>query len=299
MSWYSRVKKKVVFFTGDIHLLHSFPWVTWSIHRHYVDLGEIQEGMSEISHGDIGIHRDWGYLSNKFIPGFMKHGWIHVEDNYLNNPMIVEAVSEGVVCRSAYYPMYSDYTIILSPKGVTDKDRRGACLKAKKIVGVEYDYDFKFDIDSEIKYYQGQNTDEALNDLKIAGENLSDGYDTKFSCTEVCAYSWWHQREKLNIKRKKFKNKLGQSMDIIAADDFLNDAWEIKWMSASVDPDSSKKYRLHEAGMDIIADFRRQNPVKMRVWTNLGESGASQAEKLKKQEENAEAEKPEQSSESV
>lgn len=273
MTWISRLKKKVVFWAGDTHLLHKFPWLSWSIHRYNVDLGEISECMSEIRHGDIGLHRDWGYMSNLFIPGFMKHGWIHVEDNEKQNPMIVEAISEGVVCRSSYYPMYSDYTIILSPKNVTEAERRGACKKAKSIVGVEYDYDFKFNIEHELDHYSGENKVEAKEDLKIANKALTTGYDTKFSCTEVCAYSWWHMREQLGIKRKPYKPLIGRTMPIITADDFIHESWEIKWMSSSITADSAKKLKLHDEGIEMIANFRAKHPIKKRVWINLVDSG--------------------------
>ncbi len=273
MGFFNTVKRKVVFFAGDLHKLHAFPWLTWSIHRHQVDLGEVQEVMSGIKHGDIGLHRDWGYLSNLFIPGFMKHGWIHVEDNSLNNPMVVEAISEGVVCRSSYYPMYSDYTIILSPKGVTDKDRKGACSKAKRIVGVKYDHDFNFEIDKELEYYQGTDKERAKKDLEYGKEHLNTGFDKTFSCTEVCAYSWWHQKETLNIKHKDYKTFYGKKMQIITADDFVNSGWEIKWMSESVNADIAKKLKAPEEAIQLIADYRQKNKAVKRTWINYEGSG--------------------------
>ena len=69
--------------------------------------------------------------------------------------MVVEAVSEGVIHRSAIYPLYSDYAIILRPRKVDYKSRRGACKKAKGIVGTRYDHNFQFDIEEELKHYKG------------------------------------------------------------------------------------------------------------------------------------------------
>ena len=250
MSFFNDAWREIVFFLGNIRRLHSFPWVTWSKHEHYVGYDEIMEVLPIIKYGDIGIHRDWGYLSNIGIPGFMKHAWIHVDDG-LQNPKIVEAISEGVLKRNPIYPIFSDYTIILSPKGVTDEERKGACKKANGIVGVQYDINFKFDIEEELKYYTGRNKDEAAQDLN-QGQTLIRKYDYAFSCTEVVGYSWWHKREELGIYRKKRMGK-----NVITADDFLNRSWEIKWMSKSVTTDSAKSLGLHKEGLSLIEEFSR------------------------------------------
>jgi len=241
--------KKLVFLAGDIRRLNCFPWVTWSVHKHKVCLGEILEILPELKFGDVGLHRDWGYLSNVAIPGFMKHGWIHVSSGE-NPPMIVEAISEGVVMRSAVYPMYSDYTIILEPKNVLDRERKGACKKARRIVGENYDVDFKFDIEAEINYYNGKEIDAAKGDLS-EGEKRLKKYDPAFSCTEVCSYAWWHKREELRLYRKPRRGK-----NVIIADDFLNNSWKIKWMSESVNVDVAKKLDLHEEGLAMIEAFK-------------------------------------------
>ena len=240
--------KKIVFLAGDIRRLNCFPWVTWSVHKHKVCLGEILEILPELKFGDVGLHRDWGYLSNVAIPGFMKHGWIHVSSGE-NPPMIVEAISEGVVLRSALYPMYSDYTVILEPKDVLDRERKGACKKARNIVGENYDVDFKFDIEEEINYYKGTELDAAKCDLS-EGEKRLKKYDPAFSCTEVCSYAWWHKREELRLYRKPRRGK-----NVIIADDFLNNSWKIKWMSQSVNVDVAAKLGLHEEGLAMIEAF--------------------------------------------
>lgn len=240
--------KKLVFLAGDIRRLNCFPWVTWSVHRHKVCLGEILEVLPELKFGDIGLHRDWGYLSNVAIPGFMKHGWIHVSSGE-NPPMIVEAVSEGVLLRSALYPMYSDYTIILEPKNALDRERKGACKKARSIVGEKYDVNFHFDIEDEINYYKGARVDEAKGDLS-EGEKRLKKYDPAFSCTEVCSYAWWHKREDLRLYRKPRRGK-----NVIIADDFLNNSWKIKWLSSSITVDVAVKYGLHEEGVSMIESF--------------------------------------------
>ncbi|MCM8540809.1 MAG: hypothetical protein NE328_11090 [Lentisphaeraceae bacterium] len=240
--------KKAVFLAGDIRRLNTFPWVTWSINNHKVCLGEVLEALPLIKYGDIGLHRDWGYLSNVAIPGFMKHGWIHVSSGD-KKPMVVEAISEGVVHRSALYPMYSDYTIILEPKDVIDEERKGACKKAKSIVGEKYDVNFHFDIEDEIAHYNGLLKDEAITSLE-EGEKRLKKFDPAFSCTEVCSYAWWHKREHLRLFRKPRRGK-----NVILADDFLNNSWRIKWMSKSVTVEDAVKYGLHEEGVSMIENF--------------------------------------------
>jgi len=240
--------RNLVFFVGDIRRLHAFPWVTWSVHEHKVDYDEVLEVLPLIQYGDVGIHRDAGYLSNIAIPGFMKHGWIHVKDG-LEIPAIVEAISEGVIQRNAMYPIFSDFTIILSPKNVSDLERKGACKKAKFMLGQKYDVNFEFDIENNIKYYKGENVEKAEEHLRLGEENLK-SFDGAFSCTELVSYSWWHKRDDLRLFRKKSRGK-----SVILADDFLNDGWEIKWMSQSVSIESAKKMGLHEEGLLMIEEY--------------------------------------------
>lgn len=253
MGIFQDIYRKLVFFVGDIKKLNSFPWVTWATHEHLIDYDEVLEVLPLIQYGDVGLHRDIGYLSNVAIPGFMKHAWLHTEDG-IEKPQIVEAISEGVVKRNAIYPIFSDYTIILSPKEVTDKERGGACIKANQIVGVKYDVNFKFDIEAELKYYTGRDTEGATRDLKQA-ETYIKHYDAAFSCTEVVSYSWWHKREQLRLFRKKARGK-----EVILADDFINGGWEIKWMSRSVTPDAARKLKLHEEGIGMIEEYRSRHP---------------------------------------
>lgn len=248
MLFFDKLWRKIVFFIGDIRRLDKFPWVTWAVHEHGVGYDEILAALPLIKYGDVGIHRDAGYLSNIAIPGFMKHGWIHTRDG-LDNPQIVEATSDGVLGKSALYPMFSDFTIILEPKGVSDDERKGACKKANGVIGAEYDVDFRFDIESELQYYQGKDRDGAINDL-IEGEAFLRRYDHAFSCTELVSYSWWHKREDLRLYRKKSRGK-----SVILADDFLNGGWSIKWASKSVTVEAAQRYGLHEEGIAMIESY--------------------------------------------
>jgi len=245
--------RALVFFSGDIRRLHAFPWFTWSKHEHAVTHREVLKALPSIQFGDVGLHRDWGYLSNVAIPGFMKHAWIHVQDGSVE-PEIVEAISEGVIQRSPVYPMHSDYAIILTPSdeaNVTDEERKGACLKAKQIVGEAYDHRFEFDIEAELAHYQGQDRDEACQHLQ-EGNTWLRAFDHAFSCTEAVSYAWWHRREALGIQRTRRFRK-----SVILADTFLNRGWKIKWASRSVTTDDARKYGLGDEGIALIEDYRK------------------------------------------
>jgi|SaaInlV_165m_DNA_1040744.scaffolds.fasta_scaffold30864_2 hypothetical protein len=264
MNIFEKLYRNAVFFIGDVKRLDSFPWITWASNKHKVHFEELLEALPLIRHGDVGIHRDEGYLSNIAIPGFMKHAWIHTDDCFAekgtisvkssddlanNSPMIVEAISEGVVYRSALYPMYSDYAIILRPLEVSTKSCRGACKKAKGIIGTRYDHNFKFDIENELIYYNGADVSKAKEELGAGLEHMQK-YDHGFSCTEVVSYAWWHEREKLRLYREKSRGK-----DIILADSFLNGGFEIVWMSKSITVDCAKKMGLHEEGIEMIKKY--------------------------------------------
>lgn len=240
---------KAVFLAGKIRKINHFPWVTWDVHQHRVKMDEIFEALPLIQYGDIGLHRDEGYLSNVAIPGCFKHTWIHT-DHGIEKPQVVEALAEGVTYRNAVYPMYSDYSIILRPKGVSYLDRRGACRKAKGIVGSRYDADFSFDIEKEMMFYDGEDQSGAIDHLGEA-TNYMRKFDHAFSCTEVCAYSWWHKREELGIYREMARGK-----NVILADTFLNNGWKVVWASESVTVDSVAKMGLSEEGVEMIRAFR-------------------------------------------
>ena len=237
---------------GDLHYVNGFPWFSYAHRKHKVHMDEILEALKLVTHGDVGLHRDSGYLSNLFIPGFMKHAWIHTKDQHhpTDPNTIVEAISEGVVERNAVYPLLSDYSVILEPLGVTDEDRKGACLKATRIVGESYDFDFEFDIEAELKFYKGGDKQTAAHDMS----DMQDGLQKKhaFSCTEVASYAWWHRREDLGLYRTR---RFGQTY--ITADCFMRRGWKIKWASESTTVDAARKLGLHEEGMSLVEDYWR------------------------------------------
>jgi hypothetical protein len=227
----------LVFWVGDIRSLGKFPWVTWAIRHHEVDFREIHEARLIAKPGDVGVHRDNGYLSNVAIPGFMKHAWIHVEDG-----KVVEAISEGVVKRDMYYPLYSDFSVILRPRS---PHSTGAVAKAESIVGENYDVDFSFDIEKEMAYYSSEWERES---------SAQKGYDPAFSCTEVVAFSWWHSKGELQLKRRMRRGR-----NVILADDFFSGGFDIVWASESVTVESAQELGLPPTGIRMIAEYWNNN----------------------------------------
>jgi len=244
----STLWRNLVFFCGRVKRTKTIPWFTWKEHRPQVSYEEIMDSLRTLTIGDIGLHREWGCLSNLAIPGFMKHAWIHTNaSEQLERQRIVEATAYGVWEKHPLVPMRSDYTIIVRPRYMDEQDRLRAVQKACKIVGCEYDTDFKFDIEEE------------LEDLKEHEANMHN-FDKAFSCTEVVSFAWWHVHEQLRLYRSKHRGK-----EVIIADDFLRRTFEIVWLSESVTPEIAKKYGLHEEGRGMIEDYyTRKNPSSMK-----------------------------------
>lgn len=239
---FHNIWRSIVFFGGDIHRIHSFPYFSWDQSGPPMDYAEALEALKFIKPGDIGLHREWGYLSNIAIPGFTKHAWIHVNPND-----IVEAVSEGVLRRNALHPIISTYVIILRPKNVTAAEIQRAIDKANKIVGCQYDTDFQFDIESELALFN-EPQDRAIgkDDLAKGLKNLQK-WDGGFSCTETVSFAFWHKRNQLGITRARARGK-----DVILGDSFINPNFEIVWMSKSITPKVANKLGLHQVGVEMI-----------------------------------------------
>lgn len=241
----NRAWRRLVFFGGTVRRLKHFPFVTWGREEPLVSIDEVFEAMKLVRPGDIGLHTEKWCLSNVAIPGFMKHAWIHInESDDVSKVKIIEAVAQGVVLRSAYYPIHCDYAIILRPKNVSREDINKACLKAEKIVGCKYDASFKFDIEEELAIFgEGEKGIEAAREREIQVANLGAEWDGGFSCTETVSFAWWHKRKELGIERKKARGK-----QVILGDSLINDNFEIVWMSKSVTPEIAKEY-----GLDVEA----------------------------------------------
>jgi hypothetical protein len=146
MKCIEKLWTKIVFFFGDIKRIRHFPFVTWDTTHHEIDLADAVAATKLIKPADIGLHRDKGFLSNWFISGCFKHAFI-----FTSSETTIEAISEGVVKRHSLYPIYSDYTIILRPKNLSDDDVLRAIVKSENIVGKEYDVNFAFDMEKTVK----------------------------------------------------------------------------------------------------------------------------------------------------
>ena len=176
-SWF----RSFVFWIGNVRKLSSFPWVTWDSHEPKISHEEIDQILSLVRPGDVGVHRDRGFLSNCFIPGIFKHAWIHADDG-----QVIEAIKAGVVCRSARYTLRTDDLVILRPK-LSAVVRKSAVKNAMKIVGFKYDTAYDFDIDEELQH---------LNK-----------HDQAFSCIETVAYAYYPYFNELNFKWEQYLGK--------------------------------------------------------------------------------------------
>jgi len=241
--WY-KVKARLVFTFGHFRKLDFPPYfTTYGYDVHKMTFREAREGSAASRPGDIGIHRDSGFLSNVAIPGAFKHAWVVIEDNDC-----VEAVAEGVLCRDNLAPTYSDYVIILRAIEVTKDETDESVARAMSLIGCEYDANFKFDLDDASSNY--------LSTRKIA-QRLSRGFHRAFSCTETAAFSWYHCKEKLGIVSSQHAGR-----EAIIADDFLKMNFEIVWMSSSVTVQWAEETGLHAEGVKKIKDYLAINPIQ-------------------------------------
>ncbi len=227
-----KLKAKLFFWLGDVRRLHAFPWITWAPHHcTSIDMRDVLAASGMCRPGDIGIHRDSGYLSNVSIPGAFKHAWICVDDED-----IVEAISDGVVRRHNTYPLLSDYAMLLRPIGVSGAECFEAITRANHLVGCEYDANFLFDF--------------AGDDANYAANISSGKFHGAFSCTETVAFSWYHQKNKLGIFRTMHAGR-----EAIIADDYLRMNFEIVWASPSVTVEWAERTGLHEEGRAKIREY--------------------------------------------
>lgn len=250
--WSAKMLRGAAFLAGDIRAVPRAPWVSLGSHTPLCDTGEATEALQTARYGDVGLHRDRGYLTNLTIPGALKHAWIHTDSGAANT--ILEATSEGVHLKHALGPYITDYGVVLRPRGVTDPQTRGACVRAKSIDGADYDTSFHFNIEEELQYYetqQHQNLLDARQELSRQ-EQLLVRWQNAFSCSEAVAYCWWHARETCSIYRNSW---MGRS--VILPVDFLGFNFEIVWCSRSWTLDVARAQGLNEQGLDRLQSFLR------------------------------------------
>lgn len=233
-SFLYKAKAWLVFNVGHIRRLDNFPFFTaYGYDGHKVIHKDVRRGSAVARPGDIGLHRDEGFVSNLAIPGGFKHAWIFVHDNDC-----VEAISDGVVQRDCLAPMLTDYAVILRPVGTVKADVDKALARAETLVGCEYDANFNFPLDQ---------FDE---DYKKYLAHLSAGFHKAFSCTEVVAFSWYHRKDKLNIFRSQHAGR-----EAVIADDFLRMNFGIIWMSPSVTLAWADSVGMHPESRQKIKDY--------------------------------------------
>jgi len=267
-----RAWRRIAFWAGDVKVLHNdffgiirIPWLTWDAHGYRVGHEELLGACKLLKPGDIMLATKEGYLfSNWAIPGCFKHAGVIVceaDRAYtIKTPLdldsrfergslvidptsvkLVEAVSEGVLMRHPEYAR-ADRMIFLRPKDLPESDGVRAAEMAKKLVGCQYDASFNFNIESEIERFEGEVKQEDVAELIRSRQNVQAEYDMAFSCTEVAATAWWHQRRQLGIVRIKSRGRV-----IIVADQFVNRSFMVVWTNVKVD--EAKKLGLHEEGL--------------------------------------------------
>lgn len=226
-----KTKAALFFWLGDIRWVGWPGMVSWSNHQHQMTPADVRQADIVCQAGDIGVHRDDGFLSNVGIPGCFKHAWFVSEDN-----QCVEAMSEGVICRDRMGPLMSDYAIILRPQGVSLDDINMAIKRANSIVGCEYDANFRFDFATDDKEWTS---------------NLSSGnFHGAFSCTETVGFTWYHKRDALDIFRTMHAGR-----EAIVADDFLRMNFDVVYASPNVTVEWAELAGMHEEGRVKIANY--------------------------------------------
>jgi len=102
---------------------------------------------TQLQPGDIILTRRNGYVSNYFIPGYWTHSALYIgtsgEKHVYNDHVVIEALSEGITCRTLKKTLQVDAFIILRPlisNIEIDKAIENACVH----IGKPYDYDFDF-----------------------------------------------------------------------------------------------------------------------------------------------------------
>jgi hypothetical protein len=247
---FKKLWRDIVFTVGDLRGKPRVPYFGFENGDPSIPYEDGFEALRLLKAGDVGLHREYFCASNVFIPGFMKHAWIHINDAGTDptKTEIVEAVSKGVVRRSALYPIIAKHTIILRPKlhkVIVDH----AIEKAVQIVGCEYDDDFDFDVEEELQDY-GHMPNEEKDELRTLSRNISIGHNNKFSCTEIVSFCYWHARSMLKLYRVHARGK-----DVVLADQMINNGFDIVWMSKDVNVDFAAKKGLGEEGCEMIKSY--------------------------------------------
>ena len=230
------LKRKVIFVAGDIRREHCLGGFAWGKYDRLIDYDEMAMAVERSRPGYIGLHRNRGDLSNIAIGGFMKHAWLVGMKNTVE---IIEAVSEGVVCRYPYHALNTDYAVILKPL-VPENVRYEACKRAREMIGCPYDDTFTFDLEVEDKLFRDKDT--ALANMRKYGLGVS--------CTEMVALCYVGHRRDLGL----YRTKLGKRQ-VVLPDSFLSTHFEVVWASKYTTPDTAIELGLHEEGCSMLREY--------------------------------------------
>jgi len=225
-----RVFRYLVFLPGDLRWLgwDKFPfmlgWYSW---RNKVSLDEaLHVTNSLVEPGDILLHRDEGYLSNLAIGGSLIHAGLAVEDG-----MCVEAISEGVVRRSAAHLLWSDYSCVLRPL-LPAIAKEKAVETANQLVGFPYDYFFDF------------NGPKHRDLIAQYGPDAKD-HGVRFCCTEIPYFCYMDFISTLQLERRRTPTMAHTALSwcglstgewVIDADMYMRANTDIVWCSKSMQP---------------------------------------------------------------
>jgi hypothetical protein len=233
------MRKKLIFFAGDIRREHCPFGFAWGKYEHLIDYDEASIASWVGSMGYIGLHRNRGDFSNKAITGFMKHAWL-----FDGNHNIIEAVSEGVLDRHPFHALLSDYVVILKPvvceKAMMEAVKRGKWISELKL---PYDDHFRFDLEIEESLFA---------DKEIALANMRQ-YSLGVSCTELVALCYVGHRRELGLYRTK-----AGSRQVILPDAYLSTHFEVVWASKHTTPDNALMLGLHEEGCSMLREYWEQ-----------------------------------------
>lgn len=282
-----RAWRRLAFWLGDVkfywQLYFGFlplPVCSWTHHEYRVPIEELLRVCKLLQPGDVMLATKNGYwFSNVAIPGCFKHAGIVVkgpavgqthEDSIVfvydsSVVRLVEAVSEGVLCR---HPLHAraDKMIFLRPKHMEVDERAHAAALALKFVGCKYDASFNFNIEEEVKFFESQSGDKQISEwVKDLHENAKElqrckinhqaEFDLAFSCTETVAVAWWFRRKQLGIARKRSRGRL-----VVVADQFVNRDFKIIW--SNVKPEEAKLAGLYEEGVRELEAYWEGRDVK-------------------------------------
>lgn len=253
-----RAFRWLVFWIGDTRHISHFPWITWDVHEHKIDLNEVMlDAVPLLQPGDIVLHRDDGFLSNLFIGGAMIHAGL-----YVGGQQLIEALSGGVVKRHVGHILLSDRACILRPRFPQHISREKAVGEAiewaEKIVGFPYDVLFRFNGQKERDLVERYGKDAAKKGVS-------------FCCTEIPYFCYYPYKNALGIKRKRSISWMTKAVSliglspgkaIISADMYITGSFDLIWCSKELTADWGKKRRVTDACHACLTAYwdKRKSP---------------------------------------